>query len=114
MKLHKIHNVDLSVCCAEQMVAYDYASTFRPCVKNAALGIGESAALTRYIAYVKKLIEEKYSNSEEFNAELIISIFCKNFANYCHLTYEEAHKLDDYYSSNFDYHGIGKAFPIPQ
>ena len=106
MKYHKIRNVEMNVCTAEQKIAYNLAFSWRDLVKNVYnandTAMNKNACITDAVHKMIECYQRGYDYKP--NKYDIDAIFCA-------LIYG----LEDYINSDFgilsSYEEIGKAFP---
>lgn len=103
MKMHKIKNVDKSVCTCEQKIAYNYAFSWRTQLekiyKSDNVQFVKTEAYQRIINFV---IDELKRNGtdKKYNIDAIIHCFRNGIENYL-----------NGYSVIASYEEIGKTFP---
>ena len=102
MKMHKIRNIDKSVCTAEQKIAYNYAFMWRKTLKKIhdsdAMQVVKHQAYQDVINSVIRGIKEQ-SIDKRYNIDAIVHCFRNGIENYI-----------NGYSILTSYEEIGKTF----
>ena len=71
---HKIRNVDIEICCAEQKIAYNYLFAYASCVMN-----------NDAISYVKMIVHKdiyRRNDMTRYDRQYIFELFCDNLQKY--------------------------------
>ena len=105
MKCRKINGIEKNVCTAEQMIAYNYAFSWRDCyirrTKEATTAIQKDEVLQDIINFVTSDVLRR-DDMKKYNADAIVVAFRQGFASY----------IKDFFIAS-DYVKIGKVFKIP-
>ena len=103
MKMHKIRNIDKSICTCEQKIAYNYAFSFRPQLeriyKSDNMQFVKAGAYQQIINYVIDGIKHN-GIDKKYNIDAIIHCFRNGIENYLNS-----------YSVIASYEEVGKTFP---
>ena len=105
MKCRKINGIDKNVCTAEQMIAYNYAFSWRDCyirrTKEATTAIQKDEVLQDIINFVTSDVLRR-DDMKKYNADAIVVAFRQGFTSY----------IKDFFIAS-DYVKIGEIFKIP-
>ena len=105
MKCRKIIGIEKSVCTAEQMIAYNYAFSWRDCykrrTKQATTAIQKDEVLQDIINFVVSDVLRR-DDMKKYNADAIFVAFRQGFPVY----------IDNFFIAS-DYARIGEVFKIP-
>ena len=89
MKYHKIKNVPLDVCTAEQKIAYNYAFSFRDQINRqistCKSELQRSDVFTYYVFFVQDLIKNNDQIIKRYNIDAIICAFRAGIRGYINL-----------------------------
>lgn len=80
-KTHKIRNIDKSICCAEQKIAYNYAFSYRSILEKAKQNKKLQETINQTINWMTKDFEREEIN-KRYNTKIILICYKTGIEKY--------------------------------